>query len=84
MMRLYAVIHPDAPEGYWAEVPALPQLRVRALTRRQLSVELRQAVETFLVQRDGSLPGDALEVREGESAEDLIARLEAGGPLSPA
>ena len=48
-MVLKAVIHPAEEGGYWAEVPALPGCMTQGETLAELEVNLREAIEGWLL-----------------------------------
>ncbi|MDZ8258403.1 type II toxin-antitoxin system HicB family antitoxin [Nostoc sp. ChiQUE01b] len=47
-MKIRAIIHPAEEGGYWAEVPALPGCITEGDTRKEVMVNLKDAIEGWL------------------------------------
>ena len=48
-MNLKAIIHEAEEGGYWAEVPALPGCLTQGETMEEVTANLREAVEGWLL-----------------------------------
>jgi predicted RNase H-like HicB family nuclease len=64
-MTLKAIIHEAEEGGFWAEVPALPGCFTQGETLPELEVNLREAIQGWLLAaepEDGALEANVLEV----------------------
>jgi len=48
-MKIRAIIHPAEEGGYWAEVPALPGCITEGDTMEEVTANLKDAIEGWLV-----------------------------------
>lgn len=55
-MILKAVLHSDESGGYWAEVPALPGCMTQGDTLEELEINLREAIEGWLLAGESNGP----------------------------
>lgn len=63
-MKLTAIIHPAEEGGFWAEVPALPGCVTQGETRAELELNLREAIEGWLLAGQPESPDSTAEVFE--------------------
>ena len=64
-MALKAIIHEAEEGGFWAEVPALPGCFTQGGTLPELEVNLREAIQGWLLAaepEDGAFEANVLEV----------------------
>ncbi|MDB9312838.1 type II toxin-antitoxin system HicB family antitoxin [Spirulina sp. CS-785/01] len=54
-MKIKAIIHPAEEGGYWAEVPALPGCITEGDTLEEVTQNLQDAVEGWLIVANNSL-----------------------------
>jgi predicted RNase H-like HicB family nuclease len=54
-MKIKAIIHPAEEGGYWAEVPALPGCITEGDTWEEVTQNLQDAVEGWLIVANNSL-----------------------------
>ena len=52
-MKLHVLIHKAEEGGYWAEVPALPGCVTQAERLDELDMNIREAIEGWLVAGEG-------------------------------
>jgi predicted RNase H-like HicB family nuclease len=55
-MKLKVLVHPAEEGGFWAEVPALPGCMSQGETLEELRVNIREAIEGWLLVEDGTAP----------------------------
>lgn len=48
MIKIQAIIHEAEEDGYWAEVPSLPNYVTEGDTMEELETNLREAIELYL------------------------------------
>ena len=63
-MKLSAIVHVAEEGGFWAEVPALPGCLAQGETRKELEINLHEAIEGWLLAGQPDAPTDSGEIVE--------------------